>query len=525
VSEISLTDNRQIARAAGTVMFAFLLSSSVGLLRQILIANAFGTQSEMEAFNAANRVSETLFNLVAGGALSSAFIPTFAAILTKGEKRRVWELASAIANLILLFLSILCIFASFFAPEIVRYVLAPGFVGNPEKVALTIYLLRLMLPSAVIFGLSSLTMGILNSHQIFLVPALAPTFYQLGMIFGVLFLAPHIGVIGLGWGVVIGAGLHLLIQIPTLFRLNGKFYPTLGLKDSEVREVGRLLAPRLLGVAAVQMNFWINTRLASQFSEGSVTGVVLAFTLMLMPQAAIAQSIAIAAMPTFSVQVAQGKINELRTSMAASLRSALLLSIPASFGLMVLRKPLIEFLYQRGEFNQLSTELVSWALLWYAIGLAGHAVVEILSRAFYSFHDTKTPVLVGVGAMGINTLLSYLLSSLFIKIGWMPHGGLALANSTATAIEAVLLFSIMRGRLGGLDGLAILTVVGKGFFAALLMVFTLSLWLVFSGDSPVWLVVGMGLLLGIVVYSLLLFALKVSEIRFLVTVINKRFLR
>jgi len=525
VSEINLTANRQIARAAGTVMVAFVVSNLVGLARQILVANAFGTQSDMEAFNAANRVSETLFNLVAGGALSSAFIPTFAALISKSENKRAWQLASAIANLILLILTSLSFFAALLAPEIVRHILAPGFYVDPEKEALTILLLRLMLPSAVIFGISGLTMGILNSHQVFLIPALAPALYQLGMIFGVLVLSPSMGVVGLGWGVVLGAGLHLLLQIPILFRLGGKYYPTFGLKNDEVREVARLFAPRLLGVAAVQMNFWINTRLASQFPEGSVTGVVLGFTLMLMPQAAIAQSIAIAAMPTFSIQVAQGKINELRSSMAASLRAALLLSIPASFGLMILRKPLIELLYQRGEFNQLSADLVSWALLWYASGLAGHAIVEILSRAFYSFHDTKTPVFVGICAMCLNILLSYLLSSLFIRINWMPHGGLALANSIATAIEAALLLSLMRQRLGGLNAPSILTGAGKGILAALLMVVALYLWLGFCGGFPIWFVVGIGLLIGFVVYSMALSAMGVSEIRSLLFVIGRRLSR
>jgi putative peptidoglycan lipid II flippase len=351
VTEKTNDANRQIARAAGVVMAAFLLSNLTGLLRQILVANAFGTSMDMEAFNAANRVSETLFNLVAGGALGSAFIPTFTGLLARDNRERAWRLASAIANLLLLVLILISVLVAVYAPWIVRYILAPGFASDPVKEALTIDLLRLMLPSAVIFGLSGLVMGILNSHQVFFLPALAPSMYQIGMIIGVIFFTPRMGIYGLGWGVVLGASLHLALQLPALLHLKGRYSPSLELESSDVREVARLMGPRLLGVAVVQLNFWINTRLASQFADGSVTGVVLAFTLMLMPQAAIAQSIAIAAMPTFSEQVALGKLAEMRTSLASTLRGALVLSIPASLGLMLLRRPVIELLYQRGEFT------------------------------------------------------------------------------------------------------------------------------------------------------------------------------
>ena len=470
MSDTTPTANRLIARAAGTVFFAFIISNSVGLLRQILVANAFGTQAEMEAFNAANRVAETLFNLVAGGALSSAFIPAFAALLVNREEReRAWRLAAHVGNSVLAVTIIIGALAALFAPWIVRNILAPGFATDPYKEQLTIDLMRLMLPSAVIFGISGLVMGILNSNQIFLLPALAPAMYQLGMIFGVLVLAPRLGIYGLAWGVVLGAGLHLGLQTPALFRLGGRYSPGFGLGSPDVREVLRLMGPRLLGVAVVQLNFWINTRLASQFVEGSVTGVVLAFTLMLMPQAAIAQSIAIAALPTFSTQAAQKRLGEMRHSLASSLRGALLFSIPASIGLVLLRKPIIATLYQRGQFDARSTELVAWALLWFGIGLVGHALVEILSRAFYALHDTKTPVFIGILAMSLNVIFSYTFTWVFAQVGWMPHGGLALANSTATGLEALALLYLMRRRLDGIEGGYIIEGAARALIAAAVM--------------------------------------------------------
>ena len=504
-------NNRQIARAAVTVMFAFILGNLAGLIRQILVTNAFGTQADIEAFNAANRVSETLFNIVAGGALASAFIPTFTSLISKKKHHDAWKLASSIANLLFGIMLIASIFSAIFAPWIVRNLLAPGFINNPEKELLTIKLLRLMLPSAVIFSLSGLVMGILNSNQIFLFPALAPSMYQLGLIIGVLFLSPSMGIFGLAWGVIIGSCLHLFLQIPKLVSLGGKYYFTFGLRSEDVQEVFRLIGPRLLGVAVVQLNFWINTRLASQFVEGSVTSLVLAFTLMLMPQAAIAQSIAIAAMPTFSALIALDKKNEMRNSLAASLRAVLLLSIPAGIGLILLRKPIIALLYQRGQFDVFSTELVAWALLWYALGLVGHSLVEILSRAFYSLHDTKTPVFIGVIAMSLNIFLSYLFSALFIKIGWMPHGGLALANTIATAVEAIGLIVIMRNRIGGLNERYILKGVLKTLAATIGMIFVLIAWLNWASLSSVLVIALGGIFIGGFVFGIIALLLRLEE--------------
>ena len=517
--------NRQIARAASTVMLAFILSSLTGLVRQILVANGFGTSAEIEAFNAANRVSETLFNLVAGGALASAFLPTFTGLLTRDDRKEAWRLASAIFNLILLVVSLTSLLAAIYAPSIVRYILAPGFASDPAKEALTISLLRMMLPAAAIFAVSGLVMAILNSYQVFFIPALAPSMYQVGMILGVLILTPSLGIYGLAWGVLIGASLHLLMQVPVLLRLNGRYTPILGLDDTNVREVGRLMLPRLLGAAAVQLNFWVNTRLASQQPEGSVTGVVFAFTLMLMPQAAIAQSIAIAAMPTFSAQVALGKLSEMRNSLTASLRGVLLLALPASLGLMLLRQPLVSLLYQRGEFDAHSTQLVAWALLWYAAGLVGHSVVEIVSRGFYALHDTKTPVFVGIAAMALNMIFSILFSGIFNRLGWMPHGGLALANSFATALEMVVLLYLIRRRLHGIEGRSLLTASVQALVASLLMSLALWGWLDITTGKVIWMVALGGVVIGGLVYSVAVLLLRVREARSLLRGLRQRMKR
>ncbi len=508
----SNTANRQIARAAGTVMFAFAFGQLVGLARRILVAQAFGAGAELDAFSAANRVSETLFNLVAGGALGSAFIPTFTGLLAKDDKKSAWKLASAVTNWVTLVLSLLAALSAIFAPQIV-HALAPGFAAHPEQFALTVTLLRIQLFSAILFGLSGLVMGILNSHQVFLIPALTPSMYQIGMIFGVLVLAPTMGIYGLAWGVVIGAFFHLVLQLPILIKQRGNYSLLLGIGDANVGEVLRLMGPRLLGVAIVQLNFWVNTRLASRMATGSVVGVEYGFALMLMAQVAIAQSIATAAMPTFAAQYALGKLDDVRHSLAATIRGVLLLSIPAAVGLIVLRVPLITLLYQRGEFTSRSTEIVAWALLWYAVGLVGHSVMEILARAFYALHDTKTPVIVGMIAMSLNIIFSIAFAALFARIGWMPHGGLALANSLATALEMVGLLILMRRRLGGIEGRNILRGLGQVVLAAMGMGIALVWWEQAQITSATWMVTLGGIAIGGLVYFMGVWILKVPEMR------------
>jgi len=349
--------------------------------------------------------------------------------------------------------------------------------------------------------------------------------YQLGIIFGAIFLAPSMGIYGLAWGVIVGAALYLVIQIPSLLKQKGAYTPSLELHNPNTRQVILLMLPRLLGVAVVQLNFWVNTNLASRMEEGSVASLTYAFSLMLMAQAAIAQSVAIAAMPTFSAQHALGKLDEMRTSLAASLRGIFLMALPASIGLMILREPLISFLYQRGEFDAHDVQLVAWALLWYAAGLVGHSIMEVLTRAFYAQQDTKTPVLIGTVAMGLNVVFSIVFSQYFESIGWYPLGGLALANSLATALEATTLFVFMRKRLNGIEGKSIADGAWRVGLAGLGMAIGLLVWLQLSAGMSRWLVTLGGVALGGVIYFVGVMVLKVPEIRTIVHAVSRQILK
>lgn len=502
-------------------MVGMALSSIAGLATTILVSSAFGTGAQIDAFYAANRLTEILFNLMAGGALASAFVPTFTGFLARKDSLGAWRLASSVGNLALLALTVAAALAWGGGPWLVRHVLAPGFT-DPLQVSLTVSLLRVMLLSSIVFGVSGLLMGVLNAHQHFALPALAPASYRLGWILGLVLLVPRWGIHGLAWGVVLGSLLHFLIQLPGLRGLEARYHARLGLEDAATREVGRLMAPRLLGVAVVQLNFLVNTNLASRMAEGSLTAITQAFTLMIMPQALIAQATAIAALPTLSAQVALGQMAAMRATLAKTLRGVLFLALPASLGLVVLRRPIVELALERGAFGSGSTDLVAWALLWYGAGLVGHSLLEIAARAFYSLHDTRTPVLVGTAAMSLNVVFSLGFAALFPRLGWAPHGGLALANSLATALECLTLLLILRRRLGGLD----LNRMRRGVLATLgaagVMGVLLLLWLQVVEEASGWVSGGVGVLLGVGVYWSLAWTLGAPEARQMPALVLRR---
>lgn len=508
------SDNRQIARAAGVIMLGFVLSNITSLVRTMLTANIFGASEILDAFNVAHRFPDILFNLVAGGALASAFIPTLTEFLENDDRQGGWQLISAIINWVIVILLVVCVIAWLFAGQVSAWI-APEF--GASQLELTATLLRILLISPVIFGVSGLFMGVLNTYQRFLLPALAPTMYWLGMILGLLFLVPSMGIYGLAWGAVLGSGFHFVVQVLGILKLPDRKYSfVLGIRLPAVREVGRLMAPRLLGVSVVQINFLVNIIIGSGLPGGSISAFDFAFRIMTMPQVVIAQAISIAALPTFSAQIARGKPEEMRSSLAATLRGIIFLSLPATIGLIMLRNPIITLLYERGEFTKDDTELVAWALLWFTVGLIGHSLVEILSRAFYSMHDTKTPVGIGVVAMGLNIVFSFTFPGWFDSVGWMPIGGLALANSLATTLEMIVLLIIMHRRLKGLHSAHIFKGFLKSCISTGLMWGGLYFWLSLTGVTSIWIVGLGGIMVGGMIYFVAMWAFGVPELQVMV---------
>jgi putative peptidoglycan lipid II flippase len=371
--------------------------------------------------------------------------------------------------------------------------------------------MRLMLLSPIVFGVSGVAMSILNSYQHFLLPALAPAVYNLCIIAGAVLLTPSLGIFGLAWGVVVGCLLHLGIQIPQLLRKGLSYRPVIDVFHPGVHEVGRLLFPRMLGLATVQINFLVNTFLASGLAGGSVAALNYAWMLMLLPQGIFAMGIATAAFPTFSELAARGQREELRQLLSQTLRLILYLAIPSSVALILLREPLTQLLLQRGRFDVSSTATVAWALQFYALGLVGHSALEIVTRAFYSLHDTRTPVVIGIAAMVVNIILSLIL------IAPLLHGGLALANSLATLGETAVLFVIIRRRLGATQGGAILGSAAKTLVASAVMALGLVCFTRWTAGSHTVIRGGGSVLVGGILFLVASLALRSDELRTLRT--------
>ncbi|MCX7839323.1 MAG: murein biosynthesis integral membrane protein MurJ [Anaerolineae bacterium] len=508
----------RLARAATIVMLFFVASRVLGLVRDVVISHQFGTSRALDAYFAAFTIPDFVFNVLAGGALGSAFIPVFSAALAQNDARRAWQLASTIIALVFVVLTAICVLLAIFAREVVALTVARGFASTEQL--LTADLMRWMLITPIVFGVSGIVMGILNSYQHFVLPALAPVVYNAAIIAGALVLAPTLGVYGLVAGVVAGAVLHLAIQIPLAihfrlqisdlrFKIFNLQSAICNLQSSEVREVVRLMLPRTLGIAAVQINFVVNTILASALPAGAIAALAYAWRVMLLPVGIVGQSLATAVFPTFSAQVARAELDDLRTTFSVAFRATLFLTIPATVGLIVLGTPLVTLLFQRGEFDAESTRQTTWALQFFALALFAHSGLEIVARAFYALHDTFTPVAVGIGAMGLNIALSLAL------IVPLQHGGLALANSIATILEVMTLLIILHRRIESIDERRIARSAVRIVAATIAMTMVLVPFAQHFASSTIFVAVG-GVLIGASVYLLTALVLRAEELAYVI---------
>lgn len=517
----------QLAQAASTIVLGLMASGVLGLIRQMVIASTFGAGRQLDAFNAALRVPETLFVLVAGGALGSAFIPVFSGFLAKSDYGGAWKLASTVLTLVVLAAILVSAVMFIFAGEVVAYILIPDAPQSSQN--LTTELMRIMLITVVIFGTSGLIMGILNAHQHFLTPALAPSMYNLGLIFGALVLAPSMGIHGLAWGAVVGAIFHAGVQLPALRKLEHlHIAPSVDWRVPGVMEVLLLMGPRVLGLGVVQVNFWVNAALTSGMMAGSLTALQTAFTLMFTILGIIGQSIGTAVFPTLSRLHSEGDEQAFARMLTGALASVLFLSIPAGLGLAVLSDPIVTVLFERGEWTATDTAGTAWALALFGIGLAGHAALEILARAFYALHDTWTPVKIG----GATMILNITLSLIFIRVlgsdtdfARGAFGGLALSMSVATAIESTALWLLLQRRLPVLKTYRLANRMLRMTAATLGMAVVTVGWLLVAAHLPalVLLVVGIGL--GGASFWGMALLLKIEEARAVPRMVLARFRR
>jgi putative peptidoglycan lipid II flippase len=515
----SVLSNRQIARAALIVVVGFLASGVLGLLRTVILSVTFGAGVELDAFYAAQRIPELLYTVVAGGALGSSFIPVFARYGSNGDEAGAWRLASAVMTLATLIGGLLALVLMLAAPWLVPTILVPE--ATPEQAALTTQLTRIMLSTVVIFTISGLLMGILNARQVFLLPALALSMNNLGQIFGALVLvrlmpSPEQAVYGLAFGAVLGAALHLIVQLPGLRQIGAKLRVLPDWRVPGARDVLLLMLPRVLGLAVVQINFLVNVILTSAMLPGSRTALVTAWTLMFFVLGVIAQSIGTAVFPSLSALAADGDMDGFRDRLATAMRSALFLAIPATVTLILLGGIGIRIVFEHGAWTPENTAATAWALSFFAVGVAGHSLLEMLARAFFALSNTWIPTAVGVASVVANIALSLLLIDLLgdpNRLSEGPFAGLALANSLTTLAEAALLWWLLRRRIGSLrDAHVLRGAAGAGLSALAMAVVMFTCVRLFGESSPV-LAAGTGLIAGGLAFFGAALALRLDEAR------------
>jgi putative peptidoglycan lipid II flippase len=504
---------------------AGLLSRVLGWLRLLVIGSQFGASRELDAYFAAFRIPDAIFQLVVAGALSAALIPVFAGYRARSEDAEAWRMASSVINLVVIALAGLSLLMAILAPWVVPLI-TPGFdVANTE---LTVRLTRVMLLSPVFVGMGAVVSGILNSYERFGVPAVAPLVYNLSIIAAAIFLAPLMGVEGLAVGVVIGSLGHLVIQLPQLAKVGQRYDLLRGLRHPGVRKVLWLMAPRTLGLAAIQINFIAATVLASGLPEGSVTAYNYAFQLMQVPVGVVGVSVAIALFPTLSRDAALGQLGELRSKLGRALRIMLFVAAPITAIMIVLREPVTAVFFGYGEFGPESTRITAAALAFFTIGLTAHTVQHLLARTFYAMQDTRTPVIFAILSVTLNIVLMMAL------VGPMGVEGLALALSLTAILEVSALAITLRLRIGGIGGRPLAASAGRALaaaaLAALAMLGGLQLteaWLPAALEHVGARIVALlGLAsIGGIVYLVLAQALGSGELRDLRTLIGDRIRR
>lgn len=527
VTETAVSHRQQVMRAAGVVGLAFLLSRLVGLVRDVISKNYLGLTTAATAYEAAQRFPESIFLIVAGGAIGSAFIPTFAAYFERDDEPGAWRLFSAVINLTLLATTLISLLTFLFARPFTLFFLNELVANDPQLLTLTVALMRVMLLSSIIFGASGVVMGTLNARQHFLLPALAPIVYNLGIILGAILWPTGTWdfgkEMGMALGTLVGALGHLLVQIPGLRQKQARYTPIFTLHDPGVRQVLKLMAPRVLGLSFSEVNKFATLFLSGLMPPETYPALILAWRIMIMPQGFLGQAMGTAAFPTLASLAARKALDEMRQILADSLRMLLFLGLPASILLMTLRQPIIRVLFERGVFSAQDTLLVAWALLFYGLGLAALTALEVISRAFYALNDTLTPVLAGGAQIGFMVVLSYWLSQrAFPAWGLLAAGGLALGYSLSNFLEAGLLLLLLRRKMGGLNGRFLLDGFWRMGTAGVGMAVVMELgWRMLPGQAAFWTLLAVGGLGG-VIYLGLCWLFQVKEMRWLWGMVQRR---
>ncbi len=461
--------SKTITSAAIIIGAASLTSRFLGVIRDRILAGEFGAGDVLDTYYAAFRVPDLVFNLLVLGALSAGFIPIFTQYLQAEKKEKAWHLANEIINILLISLLIICAVFFIFAPQLMQLI-TPGF--DPEKIKLTVALTRIMFLSPLLLGISSVFGGILQSFKRFLVYSLAPIFYNVGIIVGALVLVKFWGIYGLAWGVILGAFLHLLIQIPTSVYLGFRYKWIFSFKDEGLKKIFKIMVPRTLTLGITQINLVVITIIASTLAAGSLAIFNLANNLQIFPVGIFGISFAIAAFPTLSALALRQDRKEFIESFSNTAREILFFIIPASALLLVLRAQIVRVILGTGNFTWEDTVLTIEALGMFSVSLFAQALIPLLLRGFYAFQKATLPFIIGLFTIGANIIFSLALTRPFQLFGYnfdLGVTGLALAFSLANILNFIILWLCLRMITKSLDEKRVLWSVLKISLATLIM--------------------------------------------------------
>ena len=428
-----------------------MTSRILGVVREQVLAALFGAGNAMDAYNVAYRVPNLVRDLFAEGAMSSAFVPTFTRHLTTSGKESAWRLANHIINGLIVITLVIVALGMLFAEPLIE-LFAGAYRSVPGKLELTVFLTRLMLPFLTFVALAAACMGMLNALHRFFIPALSPATYNVATITCALLLVPLMPRLGLApitaiaFGTLIGGIAQLLLQWPILRREGFNYRPVLDWHDEGLRRVLVLMGPGTIGLAATQVNVFVNTVLATGEGTGAVSWLNYAFRLMYLPIGLFGISIATVTLPTVSRHAALDDEPRVRGTVADGLTLMLMLNVPATMGLVVLATPIVRVIFERAAFTAADTAATAAALQFYAIGLVGYSVVRIASPVFYALGENRTPVFVSIVTVLVNAALNLAL------VRGMGYRGLALGTSIAALFNAMVLLVLLRRRLDGIDG-------------------------------------------------------------------------
>jgi putative peptidoglycan lipid II flippase len=474
-----------VAKGAAIISLGTLFSRILGLVRDRMLLGTFGDSDIAGAYNSAFNVPDLLYYLLAGGALSAAFIPVFSAYITRGEQEDANRTGSSVGNLMLLALLIGVVIELMFTPAFVRLI-APGYEPGTPVFALTVSLTRVLCVMVIFTALSGLLTGMLNSYHHFLAPTLVWNTYNLGIIFGIGVLSKspwvkdiavrwfgdplastnHASIFGVAFGVLIGAVSMVVIQIPVLLRHGFRYSPIIQMSHAGVKQVLKLFAPVMIGLSMSQLNLQaIPLVIGSLLGAPAVTDLKAANRLVMLPLGLFAVAISTAAFPKLAQQVARGETSEFLATVNQAIRAILLLCIPSAMGMFLLAEPMTFLLWGGDEFGVQGIRAAGFALVFFAWGVLGISLMQILNRAFYSLHDTITPVILGVSMVLVNIPLAWTLA----KFTPLKYGGVALSTTLTTTVACLVLMALLRKRLGGLQGRALLIMATKVLAASAVM--------------------------------------------------------